>query len=50
MIFIKSPTFEGHWQIGGSDDALYICLAKKPRWLTRFMCGLLLEWVWVDQK
>lgn len=44
-----APITKGYWQIGG-QGAVHIFLVQRPRWLTRLMCKLLLEWVWVDQK
>lgn len=43
------PTPKGYWQIGG-PHALHIYPPKRPRWLTRQLCRLLLEWEWIDNK
>ena len=41
-----SSKYAGGWQIGG-DYGLLISVTKKPRWLTRKIISLLLEWEWI---
>ena len=44
---IEIPKYVGGYQIGG-PNALQINFTKKPLWLHRFMCKLVLGFVWVD--
>lgn len=38
----------GFWRIGGVNGLCFM-LERRPRWLTRFMCRVLLEWEWHDK-
>lgn len=41
------PPNVGAWVIGGN---FYIQQHRKPRWLTRFLMRVLVEWEWRDSK
>lgn len=41
--------FAGHWQIGGARG-LSIHVTERPRWLTRQLCRMLFQMVWIDSK
>lgn len=42
------PTgYVGCWEIGGALG-LRVAQRKRPRWVTRKLCALLLEWRWID--
>jgi hypothetical protein len=47
--FNHTPTWVGNYQIGG-PMGLKIFVLKRPRWLTRFLLRVLLEWEWEDAK
>lgn len=47
MIY-KPPKYVGWWRIGGVAG-LCIMQEKRPRWLTRLLCRVLLEWEWKDE-
>lgn len=39
------PMYVGEWVIGGT---FRVKIKRRPRWLTRVLCKLLLEWEWRD--
>jgi hypothetical protein len=41
------PTYKGAWIIGGRMGVT-VMQRQRPRWVTRFLCRLLLEWEWCD--
>ena len=41
----QPPPNVGRYRIGGN---FYIMLTKKPHFLARWMCKLLLDWHWED--
>jgi hypothetical protein len=45
--FIETPKYVGYWIIGGSMG-MKVAQTRKPRWLTRALCSLLLQWEWRD--
>jgi hypothetical protein len=45
--FISTPKFVGYWIIAG-HYGIRVAQVKRPRWLTRFLCRVLLEWEWRD--
>lgn len=49
MQSIELPTFPGYWQIGGRMG-LCVSVKRRPRWLTRVIARLLLEWEWRDGR
>ncbi len=48
LTFTTLPKPAGCWRIGGEQLALSVYVGKRPRWLTRVMMRLLLEWEWRD--
>jgi hypothetical protein len=45
--FALPPQYVGRWRLGG-PQGLSLYMSKRPRWLTRLLCRLLLEWEWID--
>lgn len=43
--FVQPPVTAGAWLIAG---AMHVPVHRKPRWLTRKLCGWLFEWRWID--
>lgn len=43
---------DGYYCIGkpGGGSSIHLIIGKKPSWLARTMCRLLLEWYWVDHE
>lgn len=41
---VGAPAYAGHYRI----DCVCFCLSKKPMWLHRVMCRVLLGWKWED--
>lgn len=49
LMFLESPPKPvGYWCIGGPRGFRF-GIATRPRWLTRVMARLLLEWEWRDE-
>jgi hypothetical protein len=46
--FTPPPKQAGAYWLGGTPHGFGFCLARRPRWLHRFMTRLLLGWEWVD--
>lgn len=46
---LSRPRYAGHWQIGDSSGLL-VSVRRRPSWLARKLCWLLLEWSWVDAQ
>ena len=42
------PVSIGTWNVGKGGLSLSV-YGKKPRWLTRWLCKILLEWEWKDK-
>jgi hypothetical protein len=45
--FTSTPKWVGYWIIAG-HFGIRVAQVKRPRWLTRFLCRVLLEWEWRD--
>lgn len=50
LVIQKPPSHVGGWRVGGPTWSTTFNVTKKPRWLTRVLMRLLLEWEWVDAK
>lgn len=43
------PEPVGYWRIGGVNG-LRFAVYRRPRWLTRWLCAVLLEWEYVPER
>lgn len=48
LIFWSAPPVAGYWQIGG-PDGLHVSMPRRPIWLHRAMCRLVLGFHWIDK-
>ncbi len=48
-VFVSNPKYAGFYMIGGRDG-LRVWLTRRPNWLHRNACRLVLGFVWVDAE